>query len=740
MTITAKIKKAFPDFSDSVFHSYSQIFFSKNKIFAYILFAVSFIDVVAGISGLLAVIFSNTSAYLIGFNRFNIKSGYYGFNALLVGLGLGVYYNLTPEFLLVLLFASVLTLFFTVFLEGVIGKYGLPYLSFSFLFGIWMVSLAARQFTALQMSERGIFVANELYAVGGTKLVFVYEWFSGLAIPSVIAVYFKSLGAIFFQYHILAGILISIGLLIYSRLAFLLSLVGYFSAYLFYVVVGANITELSYSFIGFNFILTGIAIGGFYIIPSRYSFIWVVLLIPILSITITSSMALMNLFQLSIYSLPFNLIVIIYLYILKFRERFYNKPEIVTYQQFSPEKNLYSQINNKERFFNFKYARIGLPFWGEWTVTQAHDGEYTHKEDWAHAWDFEITDENGSTYKNSGQKLEDFYCYNKPVISPTDGIVEELVDTIEDNEIGDMNLEYNWGNTIIIKQSDSIYIKLSHLKAGSFKVSKGDTVKRGDILAYCGNSGRSPEPHLHFQIQSTPFIGSKTLDHPISQYIKHDGSKKTFKTYDKPEKGDVISNIEKNNTLYKAFHFVPGQELHFSVITDKGNNHKIEWQVQTDIFNNSYLYDKSTHSLAYFKNEGNVHYFTHFEGNRNSLLFWFYLGAYKIPAGYYKGLKITDSYPIHLLNRKLLIFFQDFIAPFYLFIRSEFKMEFTRYQDNLTEINIKFISSAKVKHGKKVRRELNFEFEIASNKIKRFVILKGNKIVEAQEIKTVDES
>ena len=734
-----KIIKAFPDFTDSIFNSYSQIFFSKNRIFAYILVVVSFIDPVAGFSGLLAVLFTNGSAYLIGFNRFNIKSGFYGFNSLLVGLGLGIYYTLSPEFLLILLFASVLTLFLTVFLEGVIGKYGLPYLSFSFLLGIWMVTLASREFTALSMSERGIFIANEIYAIGGTNSLAVYVWFTQLPIPSVLAVYFKSLGAIFFQYHILAGMLIAIGLLIYSRLAFLLSLLGFFSAYLFYQIVGGNITELSYSFIGFNFILTAIAIGGFYIIPSRFSFMWVILLIPILSIMITSSMNLMNLFQLSIYSLPFNMVVLIFLYILKFRERFYNKPEIVIYQQFSPEKNLYSQINNKERFFNYRYAQIGLPFWGQWTVTQAHHGEYTHKDDWAHAWDFEITDDNGSTFKNSGQRLEDYYCYNKPVISPVDGMVEEVIDTVEDNTIGDMNLEYNWGNTIVIKHSEIIYIKLSHLKPGSFKVSKGDTIKRGDILAYCGNSGRSPEPHLHFQIQSTPFIGSKTLDHPISHYVLHNEGGYEFKSFDKPEKRDTISNIEKNNTLFKAFHFVPGQELHFKVKTENESEREIKWLVHTDIYNNSYLYEKSSNSLAYFKNEGNIHYFTHFEGNRKSLLFWFYLGAYKVPCGFYKNLQITDTYPIHLLNKRALIFLQDFIAPFYMFIKSEYEMEFTRLKDNLTDSTIQFISSSKVKLGNNISRELNFEFEIESNRIKKFVVIDENKTIEATEVSTENQ-
>ena len=165
-----KLENIFPQFISSTLNSYTQIFFSNNRIFAVILLIVTFFDLNAGISGLIAVLISNTSAYLIGFNRFNIKSGYYGFNSLLVGLGLGIYYQMNLEFILILLFISIFTLFITVMLEGVIGKYGLPYLSISFLLGIWMVTLASREFTALAISERGIFISNELYII--IKLLF----------------------------------------------------------------------------------------------------------------------------------------------------------------------------------------------------------------------------------------------------------------------------------------------------------------------------------------------------------------------------------------------------------------------------------------------------------------------------------------------------------------------------------------------------------------------------------------
>ncbi len=337
-------------FIEGMLNSYSQVFFSKNKIFAAILVLVTFFDWMAGLSGLISVFTSNALAMLMGFNTRNTSQGYYGFNSLLVGLGIGIYYEPGFAFFFVLVFAAIFTFFLTIWLENYFGKYGLPYLSWPFLFGIWMVSLAARQFSSLEVSARGIYLINEIYSYGGTFMVDAYHWISNLPIHESVLIYFQSLGAIFFQYHLLAGVMIAIGLLIYSRIAFLLSLTGFFSAYLYYLFIGANLGELSYFYIGFNYILTAIAIGGFCVIPSRYSFLWVILLTPITSFIITSTSTFFYNLMLSIFSLAFNIVVVLFVYVLKFRERHYRKPELVAVQQFSPEKNLYSQHNYQSRF------------------------------------------------------------------------------------------------------------------------------------------------------------------------------------------------------------------------------------------------------------------------------------------------------------------------------------------------------------------------------------------------------
>ena len=717
----------FPSFVSSIVNSYTQVFFSNSRIFALVLITVSFFDFWAGLSGLIAIIVSNTMAYLIGFNRGNIKKGYYGFNSLLVGLALGVYYQPGPEFFIVLGFSSMLTLFLTLMVEGVIGKYGLPFLSISFLLATWLVSLATRQFTTLHVSERGIFMTNEMYTLGGPRMVDSYNWLTNLRIYGSIRLYFTSLGAIFFQYHLFAGILVAIGLIIYSLIAFILSLVGFFSAYAYYLFIGADIHELSSSYIGFNFILTSIAIGGFFIIPSRWSFLWVILLTPLISIILTSTNVIFSIFQISVYSLPFNVVVLFFLYSLKFRERFYDKPQLVGYQQYSPEKNLYSHLNHKTRFSKSFFLSFILPFFGEWKVTQGHNGKFTHQGDWRHAWDFEVTDEEGLAYAGDGKNREDYYAYNKPVIAPADGHVEEIVDEVGENEIGNVDLEHNWGNTIIIRHSDQLYSKLSHLKKESFKVAAGDAVKKGQIVASCGNSGRSPVPHIHFQIQTTPYIGSKTLDYPINHYILNKKGIFELISYDIPETNALVSNISKNSSLEKAFHFIPGQKFRLTVIQPGEKETRLNWEVQIDLLNNMFIFCEKSKSRAYFRNDGDIHYFTHFEGNKSSLLFKFFLGAYKVMMGYYNNLLVKDQFPVNTFNNWLVRLGQDFIAPFWIFSHSEFSLSYLGTDDALMQTRFRLRSVVIAKAGNREIKKMECELFTGPHGLEQFVIHENEK-------------
>lgn len=710
-----------PDwFWKGLLNSYTQIFFSENMLFAAILIPVSFIDVYAGLFGLISVLFTNTVAYLFGLDPQKIQKGYYGFNSLLVGLGLGIQFEPALILLFIVLLASVLTLFISVTLEGVIGKYYLPHLSLPFVFALWMLMLSTREFDALNLNERWIYTLNDLYIIGGPSLVSVYEWWNQLAFPAPIKSYFLSLGAILFQYSVFSGVLLAVGLLIYSRIAFTLSLIGFFAAWAFYGLIGAEISEVGYSYVGFNFILTAIAVGGFFIIPNIYSYIWAVILVPLVAIIAISVSTVLSVFQLPVYALPFNIIVLVFLYVLKFRTGEQSGLYTWFVQRNSPEKNLYSFLNYRDRFNSYSRGALKLPFFGEWKVTQGHNGNYTHQGDWQHAWDFEFEDESGKTYEGSGDYPDDYYCYNTSVIAPADGTVEEVMNDVEDNVIGQKNLAENWGNTVVIKHSEFFYSKLSHLKKGSIEVKRGDKVRTGDILGVCGNSGNSPYPHLHFQIQETPYIGSKTLKHPLTNYYAGtNSSEKKLMDSGIPEEGQFVSNIQIHSSLKKAFDLVPGRILEFKMEEDDDED-SVVWEVKIDSVLNHYIECRQTGSKAYFKNEPAMLHFLYFDGDRSSLLYRFYLSAYKVSFGFESGLVLHDSYPLHLIFNSNRIVLQDFIAPFYRYLDGVFTLSYPDRSSGLQSSELELHGTAKKRRFGKTIEEMSFSFRVDGDGLQEF--------------------
>ncbi|MET9670663.1 M23 family metallopeptidase [Streptomyces sp. NPDC006475] len=60
------------------------------------------------------------------------------------------------------------------------------------------------------------------------------------------------------------------------------------------------------------------------------------------------------------------------------------------------------------------------------------------------------------------------------------------------------------GNHIVLDLGDGTYAMYAHVQRGSLGVRAGDTVRAGQQIARCGNSGNSSEPHVHFQLMDGP--------------------------------------------------------------------------------------------------------------------------------------------------------------------------------------------------------------------------------------------
>src|ERR1700758_1151377 len=137
------------------------MFFSLNNMFAIIIAIVTFFTPFVGLCGLLAIVSINLFAYLIGFNREEIKQGVFGFNALFLGMAMGYEFSFNSTFVILFLSAILILLLITVWLKGLLAIYNLPFLSFPFIIAYWIVSLASSNFTNIHLDENHIYVINE---------------------------------------------------------------------------------------------------------------------------------------------------------------------------------------------------------------------------------------------------------------------------------------------------------------------------------------------------------------------------------------------------------------------------------------------------------------------------------------------------------------------------------------------------------------------------------------------------
>ena len=98
-------------------------------------------------------------------------------------------------------------------------------------------------------------------------------------------------------------------------------------------------------------------------------------------------------------------------------------------------------------------------------------------------------------------------------------VVELATDKTNDNEPGLANYAENWGNYIVIRLDKGGWLLLAHFRRATIAVSHGSRVVEGDYLGEVGNSGRSPYPHLHMQVQDGPEPGRPTIRFRLANFI-----------------------------------------------------------------------------------------------------------------------------------------------------------------------------------------------------------------------------
>ena len=612
-----------------LFKPYISILFLRDFKAGIVLFILSFLLPSVGILGVIAILSTILFAEIIGVREHYLKYGFYLYNSLLVGMGVGYFFDVSLLSVVLTVILSVLTFLISFGLNRIFINYSLPILSFPFAFVSMIFYLASLKYTTL--------ITNILHRV---PLIHINLPFSP---------FFKSIGTILFLPYNIAGLIISLILISYSRILFFLAVIGFLAGVFVHALFIPFNASLN-SFYNFNFILIAMALGGVFLIPNIRSYTIAIIGVILAVILIDAFEVFFNLYSLPVYTLPFNIITVLFILLASAGYKYFNYSIKET-----PEKSLEYYLSNIFRFGGYD-IKINLPFSGKWSVYQEFDDEWTHKGEYKYAYDFVIK-KNGKTYKNEGKFLEDYYAFGESVLSPIRGYVVALRDDLEDNFIGNVDRINNWGNYIIIKSLDGrFYVEISHLMQYSISVKVGDYVEMGQIIGKCGNSGYSPEPHIHIQVQPSSFLGSKTLPFKFIDYIKEN----RLYYYSLPKKNEEIEAVIIDKSSKVRFNFILDDTFVYEVYENEEKKGEINFKVKMNDKGEFYLTDG--YNKLYFYLSEKMFYFYEYYGKDSYLKDIFKLSP-KIPLTN-KEVIYADILPIHILTTGIKRYLIEFLLSF----------------------------------------------------------------------------
>ncbi len=115
----------------------------------------------------------------------------------------------------------------------------------------------------------------------------------------------------------------------------------------------------------------------------------------------------------------------------------------------------------------------------------------------------------------------DYPAFGQPVVAMIDGVVVKASGWRRDHRARSSKLALIYllvegslreiggpgfllGNHVTIRGDDGVFATVAHLHRGSVTVRVGDSIRAGEQIAQCGNSGNSSEPHVHAQLMDGP--------------------------------------------------------------------------------------------------------------------------------------------------------------------------------------------------------------------------------------------
>ena len=385
------------------------------------------------------------------------------------------------------------------------------------------------------------------------------------ALPFVVNAFLRSLGTILFMPNVWAGVAVLVALLVWSRVAIVNAIAGYAGGILVVKMLEACGLQWFGWFAGHNYLLAGMALGAVYFVPSWSSLALAFGGGAVAALNVAAVQHFLRGSGWEYLPLPYLLTIWSFLCAMRLREKSGSLlPTVGSFE--NPEAAAASIALANARFPHRHETHVLLPTSREVTVTQGFDDKLSHRGDWKHALDFEVLDAAGNACPPGCEDdLSRYYTQGLEIRAPGSGEVLRVIDNVPDNAPGGCNFAQNWGNHLILRLDHGGIVKLAHFTKNGIHVKPGQHVIAGDLLGYCGNTGRSPVPHIHLHAQSTTDTGAPTTPFCLTNIFTRTQNGLRWDFARVPQVGERLSpSVLSMPVLSTLAHFAPGHATYRS--------------------------------------------------------------------------------------------------------------------------------------------------------------------------------
>jgi urea transporter len=273
---------------DTLLRGVGQVMFQNNPLTGLLFLVGIFVNSFKfGGTALLGVATSTLAAHLLGADRGLIRAGLFGFNGVLVGIGLAFFLEFDVLLAVYIVLGAAVSTIVMMALINLLSPWDMPALTAPFVLAAWLLLFAVYQFAFIRPSELIAPAVPDPEAAVQTDLreLATGAGAVGLTAANLAHGFFRGVGEVMFQDNLLTGVIFLVAILVNSRISAAFAALGSALALLTALTLGGDGVAIYHGLYGFNAVLCAIALGGLFFVltwkSALYALLAVVFSVPV---------------------------------------------------------------------------------------------------------------------------------------------------------------------------------------------------------------------------------------------------------------------------------------------------------------------------------------------------------------------------------------------------------------------------------------------------------------------------